>query len=116
MRHITDLREPMTVEQLSNIVRDYEEPLHKQKHLFGGIITCPLCGSRAVIIAPDMPLEDDVPCHCIVGPYSGKIYGHYCTKDKSAIDLINKVGLFIHLNELDISERFKWFTENSHRF
>jgi len=106
----------MTAEQLSKIARDYEDPFYNRKQLIGDIITCPLCGNQAVITAPDMFLDDNAPCHCIIGPYSGNIYGHYCAKDKFKIDVIRESGMFVNLNIMDVPKPFKWFAENGQRF
>lgn len=116
MIDITNLRELMTVEQLSKLVRGHEGPFHRPSQLIGSIITCPFCGNKAVIVAPDMPLDDNAPCHCIVGPYSGNIYGHYCAKNKFKLDIIRKAGMFVNLNMLDVPKPFKWFAENGHKF
>ena len=114
-------REPMSVEQLSKIIRDYEEPFYREVQLIGSIITCPLCGNRAVIVPLGMSLEKNLPCHCIMGQYSSNIYEQYCARSKSLIDLgldlADEAGWgFAKLNSLDIPDRFKWFTENGYIF
>jgi len=110
-------REPMSIEQLATIIRNYEEPFCREGQLIGSIITCPLCGNKAVIVPLGMSLENNLPCHCIIGQHTGNIYEYHCTKSKLTSDLvINEERFFINSNRLDISNRFKWFSENGYIF
>jgi len=104
--------------------------------LVGGLITCPICSKKAVIIpyGVTLPIEKSkhVPCHCAVSLDYGHICYHWCNEelgnlyeDMSTFDLCyhpsfsnihmeeNKGSFFFHKESEDITESFKVFINDS---
>ncbi len=78
-------------EELSGYFREREKfsylrfVLSSWWFLVGGLITCPICGKKAVIIpyGAYLPIEKSkhVPCFCTVKLDSGTICCHWCVKE-----------------------------------
>lgn len=64
--------------------------------LIGGLITCPICGKKAVIIpyGVTIPIEKSkyVPCHCAVSLDYGYICYHWCNEELG--DLYENMSTF----------------------
>ncbi len=83
-------------------------------YLIGRIITCPICGRKAVIVPADIeiPIEknSDIPCHCAVDLDNGEIFFHWCAKING-----NKVGDYFSIVFNNIAD-FHVYYKSSEKF
>jgi len=77
----------MSPERLSKIIRESNPFINAGwPNLIGKLITCPLCGRKAVIVpyGIELPVEKPfgTPCHCAISLATGDVICHWCVTDE----------------------------------
>ncbi len=89
------------------------------KHLIGNLITCPLCGKRAVIVDTfvSLPIKKtiDIPCICYIDLDTCYIDSHWCCGDQRFRKMRSPKDIIYWAGDIDVCKPFKWFIDNSCR-